>query len=629
MPDVMPDAPLPIAAFSAAQLRAFANLKTLQLANRHDELLVAARELGATFPELAAYTREFEGLAHKGLGQLEMGISCFREAMVAFDQPPLSLFANLGECLQDAKRGAEAEVVLREGLALYPGVPKLRWELCRALVETGKLAEALVLARCLCDESESGEVWFYRATAAMEAGLHEEALEAFKKCWQRAPGLLTAWHDGLFMAHYMPHLDSSDLSELFRQWYEATGSHYVPTPAALLERNRDPDKKLRIGVFSSGLRRHPAGWMASRPLSLLARLPAYELFFYNTSDTVPVHDEVRDLFKSAATYWHEAGTWSDARLYEQVLDDRLDLAIDMSGHGDGTVLPLFATRLAPIQIKWVGGLFSTTGVPAMDYLLSDRFETPAGVDEQYTEKLVRLPHSYIAYVPPDYGDNNEQEPLRDRSDGIVFGCFNNALKINPIIVKVWAGILHRVPGSVLFFKGKRFDWPEKRQIIENWFAEHGIGPERLRFEGGSLHYDLLCTYRQVDIALDTWPYTGGLTTLEALWMGVPVITTPGPTFAGRHAASHLCNAGLPEFVQPTFAAYADMAVELANQPDLLDHLRHLLRLKIATSPLVNHRQLAADLDTAFRAMWQRHCEGLPPIAMRFEAPSPVPDVFAL
>lgn len=603
-------------------------LKRLQHDGQHEQLLAKCRYLRERFAEAAPYLLEFEALALQALGRTDEAVAALRQALASFEQPPLSMFTNLCDVLREASRLDEAEALLHAALILYPNDPALLSQQVQVVHAAGRLHEALELARRLCQAHGEMLHWNHLANLALDVGLYAESMDAFRRSLESGLQSRLIWHNYLFLAHYLPDHSKDDLLALHRAWYATVCGPLPSTPPALLERERLPDKQLRIGIFSSGLQKHPAGWMSSRPLQLLSRLPGYAFFFYNTNDTIPVHDEVRDLFRSMATSWQDAGHWSDERLYEQALADRLDMAIDMSGHSDGTALPLFAIRLAPVQIKWVGGLFNTSGVPAMDYLLTDRFETPDGVDSDYVEKLVRLPHSYIAYVPPDYSDDVPEPPLlRERSGGIVFGCFNNAYKINPVIVEIWAGILKRVPGSSFFFKGHKFAWPDKQQVITDWFAAHGIGPERLRFEGGAKHRDLLYAYRQVDIALDPWPYTGGLTTLEALWMGVPVLTTPGPTFAGRHAASHLCNAGLAEFVQPSFAAYADMAVELAQQPELLDQLRELLRLKVASSPLVNHRQLAADLDTAFRAMWARYCEGLEPIAMRFEAPSPIPDVF--
>ncbi|MEG1610515.1 MAG: hypothetical protein RR317_04970, partial [Bilophila sp.] len=335
-----------------------------------------------------------------------------------------------------------------------------------------------------------------------------------------------------------------------------------------------------------------------------------------------LQDRYTQLFRSAAKKWVNAHDWPAGRVYTKMLTDKLDIAIDMGGHLLADMLSVFSQRVAPIQVKWVGGQFNTTGLPNMDYFLSDRFETPEGWDALYTEKLVRLPNGYSSYDLQDYGDT---ERLADTPDHpIVFGCFNTHRKLNPEIAAVWATILKRVPGSILFIKALKLDQPEILEAVRTLFLEQGIAPERLRFEGNSLHAELMHKYREVDIALDPWPYSGGLTTLEALWMGVPVVTTPGPSFAGRHSTSHLSNLGLESLIGETFEDYIEIAVKLANDRKLLQDLRILLPYSMTTSPMTDHAHMAADLHTAFRAMWSRYCEGLPPVAMRFDESSKLP-----
>jgi len=241
----------------------------------------------------------------------------------------------------------------------------------------------------------------------------------------------------------------------------------------------------------------------------------------------------------------------------------------------------------------------------MDYLIADGRHVPEGADPYYTEKVIRLPDGYISYHPdraPDVG------PLPFEKNGFIsFGGFHNPGKLNNPVMETWAKILKAVPDSRLILKYKDIDSPANHRRIFDQFSAHGIEKARLTLEGPSPHFKLLERYNTVDIALDTFPYSGGLTTCEAIWMGVPVITTPGETFASRHSLSHLMNVGLPELIAGDVPGYVAKAVELAGDIPRLTGLRASLREKIATSNLCNGEKFAADFSQAMRKIWQEWC----------------------
>lgn len=190
---------------------------------------------------------------------------------------------------------------------------------------------------------------------------------------------------------------------------------------------------------------------------------------------------------------------------------------------------------------------------------------------------------------------------------VTFGNLNNACKTNAATIALWSKILARVPDSRLLLKTNGMATEMVRERILRGFAEYGIEAERIVCEGGGPHKEFVGAYNRIDIALDPWPYTGGLTTCEGLWMGVPVVTMPGPTFAGRHAATHLVNAGLPEWVREDADAYVEWAVEQAANKTKLSTLRAGLRDKVAASPLADGKRFAANFEAALRHMWQDFC----------------------
>lgn len=605
---------------------------------QHARLSWLSQKIRKRFPAYAAYLLDLEGCDRRDWGRPEEALALFRqaEAVSSFQEP--SLGVNIAATLLELDRPLEAAKALKSWLDRFPENPALLKQGCRVLMAQGRYAAALQVLETIDPRHVLADCRYEAADCLRALGRFRESVEAYAEAARLSPNFAHAWHTRIFIAHYAPDIDAEGLANVIREWREAAPPP-PPTPSGWLDRAKNPDKKLRIGLFSPGFNMHPVGWMASRSLWFLSKLPDCELYFYALSPGLNKDDPVRTRCKAAAAKWMDASAWSPDKLYLCALHDRLDIAVDLAGHGEGCVLPLFARRIAPVQVKWVGGLFNTTGEPQMDYLLSDRLETPEGCDAAYTENLVRLPYSYISYHPADFGDTNREPdlpgPATDGTDAeqsgnapsIRFASFNNIYKVNESIVAVWADILRRVPKSTLLLKGNLFQHEEVQERIRRLFAACGVSADRLELEGPSNYAELMRTYRRVDIALDTWPYTGGLTTLEALWMGVPVITTPGPSFAGRHALSHLCNLGLDSLVAKDFADYVSIAVSLAGNRDLLRDLRVLLPYSVLTSPIVRHEQLAADLHTAFRAMWERHCADLPPVPMSFEQPSPIPEMF--
>jgi predicted O-linked N-acetylglucosamine transferase (SPINDLY family) len=292
---------------------------------------------------------------------------------------------------------------------------------------------------------------------------------------------------------------------------------------------------------------------------------------------------------------------SDAAVAERIRDDCLDILVDLSGHGDGGRLLVIARRPAPVQVKWVGGLFNTTGIDVIDYLLSDGIETPPGDERWYTERNVRLPDGYVSYDPP--ADAPPVGPLPALANGhVTFGCFNNFAKVNDGVIELWCALMRELDGSRLILKAKQLADPPLRARLFEAFEQRGIGGGRVELLAHSPHADLLATYNRIDIALDPYPYSGGLTTCEALWMGVPVITLLGPTFAGRHSASHLTNVGLADWIVADREAYAETAVSWAQDLPRLARLREDLRDRVRRSPLCDHPRFARNLESAFRQM---------------------------
>jgi predicted O-linked N-acetylglucosamine transferase (SPINDLY family) len=244
----------------------------------------------------------------------------------------------------------------------------------------------------------------------------------------------------------------------------------------------------------------------------------------------------------------------------------------------------------------------TSGLAAIDYILADRHEIPLGDERHYRERILRMPDAYVCFEPPS-APTVAPPPALDLGY-VTFGSFSNPGKIGPQVAEPWARILKRVPGSRLLLKYKGFDDPVNADRINAMFAAQGIEPERIVLEGDSPQSELLECYGRVDVALDPFPYGGGVTTLEALWMGVPVVTRPGETFAGRHALTHLSTVGLTETVARDLDHYVDLAVGFAEDLPALAAIRAGLRDRMAASPVCDGRRFTADLLQILRDVWR-------------------------
>jgi predicted O-linked N-acetylglucosamine transferase (SPINDLY family) len=259
-----------------------------------------------------------------------------------------------------------------------------------------------------------------------------------------------------------------------------------------------------------------------------------------------------------------------------------------------------------VQIKWVGMQNHSSGLAEMDWFITDRWETPPGFEPLYSERLLRLPDGYICYSPPPYAP--DVVPLPALAKGhITFGCFNNLAKITPRVIATWATILRRLPSARLILKTHQFSDVETAQRVHAEFAVHDIAAARVELRGASRHRAFLGEYNQVDIVLDPFPYSGGLTTCEALWMGVPTVTLPGEIFASRHSASHLSNAGLADWVAADLDGYIDLALARAADLPALAALRAGLRARVKASPLCDAPRFGRHLGAALRHTWRDWC----------------------
>ena len=467
----------------------------------------------------------------------------------------------------------------------------------RALIDMLKRRMAEEEERRAHDAVFLASAYSLLGSALTEAGEAQEAVAAFLASAQleteRAQRAVE-YSNALFAVNYLPtHL---------RPAYAGLAHVYDALFADVLPRAEAADAvrghaRIRIGYISPDLCVHPVGRLV-RPLLTQYDRTQFAVHCYARC----AEDALSETFRAAVDVWHNIRALSAAEAAALIRRDEVDILVDLAGHTKGNSLPVLAFRPAPVQVTGIG-YFNTTGLSAVDYVLSDVYVDPPGAgDDAMTEEILRLPHSHFCCTLPDDLPPVMPPPMEQRGH-VTFGSFNNFNKVTDEVLCLWRQVLDAVPGARLLVKGKIFDHAEGRTIVAERLARCGIPAARVEMRGFSRGY--LAEYGDVDIALDPFPYTGGITTCEALSMGVPVVTLAGKSHGARFGASLLTNAHLPELVAQTPADYVRIAAGLASDPATLRALRMNLRTMLRHAPLTDAAGYVHDVEDAYRSIWAR------------------------
>ncbi|MGA8146137.1 MAG: hypothetical protein WB870_01000, partial [Gallionellaceae bacterium] len=358
-------------------------------------------------------------------------------------------------------------------------------------------------------------------------------------------------------------------------------------------------RPLRVGLVSGDLKAHPVGFFLEGIAASLnpARV---ELVAYVTGTQ---EDMVTTRIKRLFAAWNSLVGMSDADAARRIRDDGVHLLIDLAGHTAHNRLPLFAWKPAPVQVSWLG-YWASTGVPGMDYLLADRVSVPQQQQAQFTETIWYLPDTRLCFTPPADSAKIPLSPLPMMRNGyITFGSFQKLGKINAGVLALWGRIFRALPNARLRLQNRQMNCPVAREQIRDQLASYGIAPERVAIEREVPREDYLAAHAEVDIILDTFPFPGGTTTCEALWMGVPTLTLAGATMLGRQGASMLACAGLDDWIASDEEDYVARAAFHAMDIERLAQLRMGLRERVKDSPLFDGARFAQNLEQALHEMW--------------------------
>ena len=521
------------------------------------------------------------------LGKLSEAVDEYKKA-IALGFSSADLYSLLGATYQQLGQYDEAVDSFEHAVALNPDFAEAHFALGTALNELDKFAAA--------------SASFRRAVSIKPESFGSAVLDHLLAIETLAIKPDAARHSVLIHTiNCHPDFGAAEILEEARRWNDShVGS--LRMPQFTYSDVRSPERRLKIGYLSPDLRRHPVGYFF-QPVFAEHNKEEFEVTAYSN---VEAHDDMTKLFAKTADRWRDVVGVDDETLADMVNKDGIDILVELAGHTFRNRLLTVARKPAPIQLCG-GGHIGTTGADGVQYLISDQFHTPAGSDAFYSESLLRMPDGYVCYEPPDYAPAVTILPARDRGY-VTFGCYNNIWKITPQVVDLWAEILKKLPGSRIRLQTAALAEGITRDRIHASFESHGIRSSRVDLVGPEDHSVLLGNYGLIDIALDPFPYSGGLTTCEALWMGVPVITLSGETFTGRHSTSHLSNVGLKEFITESKEEYVSVSCNLARDLYHLETIRGTLRNHMAASPLCDSVGYTRNLETAYRELWREWCK---------------------
>jgi predicted O-linked N-acetylglucosamine transferase (SPINDLY family) len=585
-------------------------------AEAHNNLGITLGDLGRHAEAVASFRRAVKlkpgyVTAHSNLGAALHKLGRFKEAETScrqalkLDPRYADALGNLGGVLNDMGRAQEAENTCRKALTIDPDGYAANNNLGLALKSQGRLEEA----EMSCLRAISLRPDLVETHANMGGILHEQgrlldAAESFRRVLDKRPDDAVAWSNLLFCLAQSTGVSADELFGEHRRYGEHFEAKLRGSERGFAN-SKDAERKLRVGFVSGDLRKHVVATFFEPLLEGLAAQSQLELHAYYNHI---IDDEVSKRLRGRFAHWHPVVTLNDDELADKIRADGIDILIDLSGHTAHNRLLTFARKPAPVQASWIG-YPCTTGLQAMDYYLTDAGLVPRGaMERQFTEKIVHLPAS-VPFLPSDEAPGVGDLPALHNGH-ITFASFNRLSKLNEQVVALWAQLLLALPDSKMLLAGMPLAGGEEQLVT--WFARQGVARERLVFKQRCSMKEYLELHRQADINLDTWPYSGGTTTLNALWMGVPTLTLAADMPAARSSASILGNVGLGELIATDEAQFKQKGLTLAGDLKALAALRAGARQRMNDSPMLQPDLLAAGLAQALRIMWRGWCAGETP-----------------
>jgi protein O-GlcNAc transferase len=528
---------------------------------RHQEALAAVTRATAINP------RDFEALQNRAvilreLAMYDQAESQFRDALAIKRTP--ELLSSLGAVQMQLGRWIDSEATQRQALLLSPS---------------------------------NEEIWLNLAATILGQGRVDEAVEIHRALLKRRPDSWAVWSGLILSLHYSSRYSEAERREAIGAFSsniirEHQGVKYLSWKCG------KPSDRIKVGLVSADLRKHPVGYFMQAVVPSIDRTRVVLVVYANN----PNRDQVTEDIARGVDAWHEVHESDDRTLATRIIDDEIHVAIDLSGHTVSNRLSMFSLKPAPVCVSWLG-YFATTGLPQIDYVIADETGVPAGSDAQFVERVWRVPDTRLCFAPPNEALSVNELPAL-RSDYITLGCYQHQGKISDETLSLWLEALRRIDRARIRFQLPGFEDPGVAARFSDRLKSLGYSDAQYVLVAPTERREYLLSHHEVDFILDTFPYCGGTTTCEALWMGVPTLTLAGATMLSRQGASLLTSAGLPEWVAVSERDYVEKAVLYAQDLQRLALLRRTLRDRATQSPLFDAPLFAQRLADAIWGMWE-------------------------
>ena len=581
------------------------DLAALQVAEgKHLEALDTLSRAAALAP-LDARNWRLRGAAYLKCGRCDEAVAAYEQAL-RMSPGCDKAFCGLGRAHSAAGNYQAAEAALMESLALNPEIARSHHALGDLYTEIGyhslvvEHREAVLASR---PDDTDARAWVARAR--FQVGNVGSALRAARELIDLGAASASFHSEYLGMLLHDTRQTPTSIRAAHEEWARI---HCPPlTKQPVHQNSLDKRRKLRIGYLTGELIRGPAHHFLL-PFLLHHDQSKFDIFLFHTN---PKLDHCTEEYKSACTAWRDVGGWAEANITKLIRSEKIDILVDLSGHYDHHALGVFAQRPAPVQVTFPN-YPATTGVSGIDYIFSDRWVCPDGLESQYTEKAYRLASGYLPYMPlPDAPPVSELPALKNGA--VTFGLFQRPAKLNAEHWDAVAAILRRRANSRLLIHYGVSELDDPNSLARIRYCEElkarGIESGRIQFQGALAPRDHLSVLGQVDLALDTFPYNGQTTTCECLWMGVPVVTVIGGTHVARVGYELLDRCELGYLAARNVPEYVDIALTLSGDLRRLARLRTGLRRQMECSALLNWRRTAKEIERGYRWMWQRWRDG--------------------
>ena len=552
---------------------------------------------------VAANRNAFDAYYFLGRIQLEMGriddaVALFNQALAVKPDFEAALH-DLCRTLLDARRIGEARAVAESGVIRHPGSADFFYYLGTTQNEAREFTAAIAnFSKALSIAPAYPDAHNNLGTSWLELGDLDRAAECFCKAISLRKAYVDAHSNLMFTLNYHPDKSAEEIFKAYRGYEENVALPLRRTWCAH-DNDRNTHRRLRVGYVSPDMGNHAVRFFLE-PLMACHDKTEVEVFAY--SELAP-EDSTTARFRGYADHWVRTVGLSDAAVAERIRADKIDILVDLAGHTAGNRLGVFAMKPAPVSVSWLGYGY-TTGLSAIDYLLTDEASAPPGCEGLFSEQPWRLQTPGYAYRPAEgMGEVSELPALR--RGHITLGTLTRAVRINHHTIRVWSRILRRVPKARLLVDSKNYQDPAMCDALAAKFAAHGVGRERLELGFHTPPWDVL---RGLDIGLDCFPHNSGTTLFETLYMGVPYVTLAGRPSVGRLGSSILQGIGHPEWIAHTEEEYVEAVVALACDLPRLAQLRTGLRQEMQASSLMDEQGFARKVEQAYRLMFEAWAE---------------------